>query len=512
MSWLDKLLGKPVQREFGAKSISFEYPGSVSDTIAGYPSFPLFDSYGLMYRKQPAVRTVVDFIAQNIAQLNPKVYDKVGPTDRREWPDHPVAELLHHPNPDTTRYRFLFATVADQCIYDRAYWRKVKKNGLTETLARIPPSRMEVEVDYENLSTIYRFKGKIVPRDSLVVLPGYHPDGGEQGVSPLETLRRVLAEDWAAGIYREYMWRNGARQPMIVERGVDAPEWSPEARDRFLQSFGEAIRNGQGSPPMLEDGMKAVVAAFSPEQSQYIEGRQLTQVEVARVYAPSLVGLMGSSAPRNAVESFHRQLYQDVLGPRLRMIQDEIDLQLLDTDEMDAGGDPYCEFNLTDKLKGSFEEQADVLIRSVGVPYLSINEARARLNLPGLTGPEYAEPIQPLNVLYGGQPSVVNPTADPGNPEPLTAVPMAASRTFALLEFLDRQEESVKSRLGANKEDWWQFNRWDRELAEIVGADIAPLINVNRYEDIKRAGATFDAVEEVFRRAKMEAQQSEVTL
>ena len=120
-----------------------------------------------------------------------------------------------------------------------------------------------------------------------------------------------------------------------------------------------------------------------------------------------------------------------------------------------------------------------------------------------------------MNVLYGGQPSVVNPTADPGNPEPLQVVPQAASRNgFALLEFFDRQEQAIKSRLGANKEDWWQFNRWDRELSEIPGIipDEAPLINIGIYEAIKAGGCTVDAVAEVFRRAKMEATQLEVAL
>ena len=129
--------------------------------------------------------------------------------------------------------------------------------------------------------------------------------------------------------------------------------------------------------------MEPQALAFSAEQSQYIEGRQLTQEEVARVYAPSLVGLL-SAGTAGSIESFHRQLYQDVLAPRLRMLQDEIDLQLLGLDEMDRGGTPYCEFNLADKMKGSFEQMADTLVRSVGVPYMSINEGRARLNLPRL--------------------------------------------------------------------------------------------------------------------------------
>ena len=52
-----------------------------------------------MYRRQPAVRAVVDFLARNVAQLNAKVYERVSNTDRLEVYDHPLAALLRNPNP-----------------------------------------------------------------------------------------------------------------------------------------------------------------------------------------------------------------------------------------------------------------------------------------------------------------------------------------------------------------------------------------------------------------------------
>jgi hypothetical protein len=45
------------------------------------------------------------------------------------------------------------------------------------------------------------------------------------------------------------------------------------------------------------------------------------------------------------------------------------------------------EFNIQDKLKGSFEEQAAALHALVGRPIMTANEGRARLNLPALDDP-----------------------------------------------------------------------------------------------------------------------------
>ena len=67
-------------------------------------------------------------------------------------------------------------------------------------------------------------------------------------------------------------------------------------------------------------------------------------------------------------------------------------------------------------MKGSFEQQATVLTTSVGVPVMTPNEGRARLNLPRIDDPDFDVPIMPMNVIYGGQPAVTIPTADPGTP------------------------------------------------------------------------------------------------
>ncbi len=167
--------------------------------------------------------------------------------------------------------------------------------------------------------------------------------------------------------------------------------------------------------------------SFSPRESEYVEGRRLTAEEVARAYGiePRLLGITGGGGDANAnVESFHRQLYQDVLGPLLTAIEQEIELQLLpDVDRTPAAtGRVYVEFNLSDKLKASFEEEMRVLVTAAGVPIVSRNEARARLNLPKLQEDEnvdrYDVPVTPLNVLEGGQPASTIPTADPSTPPP----------------------------------------------------------------------------------------------
>ena len=95
----------------------------------------------------------------------------------------------------------------------------------------------------------------------------------------------------------------------------------------------------------------------------------------------------------------HRALYQDTLGPWQAMLEDEIELQLLS--DFGDSDDIYVEFNISQKLSGSFEEQAAALNAAVGSPWMTRNEARARVNLPAIPDPAFDQPVTRLDLAEG---------------------------------------------------------------------------------------------------------------
>ena len=388
-----------------------------------------FADYAAIYRTQPAVRKCVGFLARNIAELGLHVFRRVSDTDRTRLNDHPLAVLLARPNGWTTRYRLMDALICDLGIYDEAFWLKWR-DGSTPALIRIPPTKVAVQGSWLEPTgfTIYGATGKIdVDRSQMVFFRGYNPDPDLmtlRGLSPLETLRRVLAEDDAMGDYRERLWRSGARFEGVLTRPVDAPRMSPEAKDRFWARW-NASHTGStatGSTALLEEGMAYAQTSFSAKDSQYQESRRLNDEEVAAAYHIPLpmVGHLENATFSNISEQ-HKNLYQDTLGPRLEELVEEIELQLL-PDFADTA-DVYCEFNLEAKLRGSFEEQAAALQASVGGPWVTRNEARARTNLPSVDGGD--DLITPLNVVTGGQAS------------PQDSVP--PSRALALVDSLSKE-------------------------------------------------------------------------
>jgi HK97 family phage portal protein len=426
----------------------------------------------------------VDFLGRNIASLGLHQFRRVSDTDRERLTDTDLIRLINQPNPSTTKYRLLDALVHDMGIYDRAYWLKARTKKGQPFLLRLPPAYVR-PIGTWMWADAFEFNGgrerKIYPADQVVHFRGYSPDGDASGASPIESLRRVLAEEYEAGRMRENTLRNGARVSGYLERPAGAPAWSDTAADRFRRSW-QAQYAGSGpmagGTPILEDGMKFVAASQTAEQLQYVEARKLTREEVAAAYfiPPTMVGVMDSATFSNIKEQ-HKHLYQDTLGPWLQMIAEELALQLLG-DFPDSQG-TYLEFNLAEKLRGSFEEQAAQLQASVGGPFMTRNEARALSNLPAIDGGD--ELIVPMNVTEGGQASPQDSAPDglmaggdrlalKGAPVPrvkagpdLTDEQKAGA--MALFEgFFERQRKTVVSAIAAGGE-WWDAERWNAELA-----------------------------------------------
>lgn len=434
-------------------------------------------TYAQLWRAQPALRTVVDFLARNVAQLGVNVYRRVSDTDRAKLTDHPVARLLERPMPESkfTKYRLLDTVMHDLCIYDNAYLVKLRAKGSVGALVPWSPT-MIVPVGPEwQTPQSYRIVGNTgettVGADEVVHIHGYNPDDLRLGASPIETLRQILAEEYAATAYREQLWRNGARVQGYLKRPREAPRWSDGARERFAASWRDQYTGDgpqAGGTPLLEDGMEFVGSGVTPKDAQYVESRKLTREEVAVAYhvSPSMVGLT-EQTNFSSIQELHRMLYQDTLAPYLAHIAQDLECQLLeDVDPGAVGGSVYVEFNLAEKLRGSFAEQTQALQSAVGGPWMTRAEARSMFNMPEIDGAD--ELIVPLNVVEGGLASP-NDTApdspsDEGNPK----------TAEILVRAFERQSRDVLSRIGAKAVEVFDRNRWDGELTDDlarVGAD-----------------------------------------
>lgn len=457
-----------------------------------------------LYATQTNLHTVVSFLSDSIAQLPLKVYRREAENRRIRDRESPAALLLYRPNADQTAYEFINGLAVEYLLMGSAYiWVLPDPDSESGYQIRLIPQEWICQTDRETNyapSSIRVTAGTgnyiEIPRSEFVQFRTYSPGNPGGFQSPISALRQTLNEQIQADRFRTEIWRSSGRFNAYITRPKDVAPWEDGQRRKFLTAFREGWGQGgsnAGKMPLLEDGMEIKTYQFNAKEAQYAEAKQLSREDVAAAYHvnPSLIWHTNTQTYASAKDNA-RALYADCLGPVLQMIQQRINSFLLPM--IGADPDTYVEFDLSEKLKGSFEERASILQSAVGGPWMTRNEARADNNLPPTDGGD--ELIVPLNVLAGGQASPQDTHMD--EQEPMTVIHGAAcgcteckskaekvqvkarsskeedeAMAEALQKFWKRQAAAVLPKIGAKSARWWNGDRWNDELAE----DIEPLIN-----------------------------------
>lgn len=354
-----------------------------------------------VWESQPSVRKVVSFMASTVAALPWRVY-RAEDGGRERLHDSPAETLVRRPTRFTSSADLVAGLALDWLLYGSACAVLVD-----DEIVRIPAPLLMLSTDVfgrvNDVATVAG--GETVSLSDLPValMHGWDPDGSG-AVAPVRTLRSLLDELSEAEGWRRRMWTDIPRVAAQVIRPKEAPRWSDEKRERFLQAMADfKSPTSGGAIPVMEDGMKIEAAPqVQPDLSSASEVRTLTDIEVAGYFGvpPELLGMR--EANYGGYAALRRDLYTRVLGPLIGRIEDALNAEIVPAL---AGGDTavYGVLDRTEAQDGTLLERVQALQSATGGPVMTRAEARERLDLPYLEGTE--ELIVPLNVVQGGQAS-----------------------------------------------------------------------------------------------------------
>ena len=485
-----------------------------------------------LYRTQPNLRAAVTFLADNAAQVPLKVHARAADDDRPRVLDSPLALLLEYPNADMTPFEFKRWMYSDLLLYER-FLMLVLPSAETPSGWEVRPVPNSWIRQYKGTSPFApesivvstgRSTAVEVPAGKFVLWHGYDPNDPMRQCSRIGALKETLHEQVESNRFRRQMWRRGGRFNAYLTRPASIEPWSDAAFDRFKETWkaswaGSDAGEG-GGMPILEDGMEIKTVQFNSRDAQWYESVKLAREDVASVYHfnPALLwpgsGQTYASAKDNA-----RALYNDCLAPTLMFATDRMNHTL--TKMVGEPPENYVNYDITIKTEGSFEEKISALQSAVGAPFLTRDEARAKLNLPAIGANEL---IVPLNVLEGGLASNhdTDPTVERYNS--LDAMLDEADRilgrksapvlrkargeptdeeadeiTAVYRRFFRRQAKAVLPKIGAKgKADvpsWWDAARWDEELADDLEAVVKRISDERGRQvaaELWGAGAEYD--------------------
>lgn len=354
-----------------------------------------------VWESQPSVRKVVSFMASTVAALPWRVY-RAEDGGRERLFDSPAETLVRRPTRFTSSADLVSGLALDWLLYGSACAVLVD-----EEIVRVPAPLLMLSTDVfgrvNDVATVAGGETVSLADLPVALMHGWDPDGAG-AVAPVRTLRALLAELSEAEGWRRRMWTDVPRVSAQVTRPKDAPRWSDEKRERFLQAMADfKSSTSGGSIPVMEDGMKLESAPqVQPDLSSASSVRTLTDIEVAGFFGvpPELLGMR--EANYGGYAALRRDLYTRVLGPLIGRIEDALNAEIVPTL---AGGDTsvYGVLDRTEAQDGTLLERVQALQSATGGPVMTRAEARERLDLPYIEGTE--ELIVPLNVIQGGQAS-----------------------------------------------------------------------------------------------------------
>lgn len=450
----------------------------------------LFDSVtpGALYESQPHLRTVIDFLAENVAQVGLHPFKRDADNGRTRDRSSVLARLLERPNPDESLYEIMYSIVADLGLHDIALLRVIPTTDIDYPYElRVIKAAWVIGTKGGN---IYGPEYYVVrtpegaefdfPAADIITFKGWNPTSYKSGSSKVNTLKGILAEQAASYAAREANWKRNGRHGGVLSRPVDAPPWNEATEKRFMRNWNKnALDPARGGEDvLLQDGMTYAKTRYSATEEGWIEGIKLSLATVAGVYHvnPAMIGNSEQINYAN-VKELRRMLYGETLMPIFKAIAQKLNLKLIDKLGLDRSV-YYLEFNIREKLQGSFEEQAAVMQTLVGRPIMTPNEARPLFNLNLLDSEDANALATPLNMLLAGQTPAIGSTPPKGGDASLKALAPVlgmkerAASTYeekvqaTLTAFFKRQQSSVLSKLGAKAdEDWWDAERWNTELA-----------------------------------------------
>lgn len=264
--------------------------------------------------------------------------------------------------------------------------------------------------------TVYNVTGQVYSAEEVVHVRAFTTIGAPWGVGVVENFRRALGQQLDQQNLVANTYKTGSVPTVVIE--LDRPEVDKTQAEATQNQWIEAHGSGQRKPAVIPNTMKVTPLSFSPEDSQFLEARQMSVAEIAFMFNldPSDLGASvgGASMTYANIEQRQQQRVTDAYGPMmLRFEQAWSDLT--------PGGNvaKFCPEGL---LRTDSKTRAEVHQLNVATGVELLDEARKAEGRPPLTPAQKAERA----------PAPVATPAAPGAPGAPDAPPQPTGEGAAL--------------------------------------------------------------------------------
>ena len=301
-------------RELRAVSGSVEWgPTTAPPPPAGWGSSEVTQDSALQIA---AVYGCVGLLSSSVATAPLRLVDSDIPSKAKPLP---LSPLMTQPYAEISRLEWVVQFVSSLALRGNFYGHIIERDrDLYPTQVKpIPTDNVKVRRNRAG-QLEYRFFDKLIPIDDVVHVKMLTLPGMLKGVNPIEALRLTFGLSMETTRYGESFFRHSAYPAGVIQVAGSLP---PDETKKMLRSWLAAHQGGDKAnlPAVLTEGAEFKPVTISPEDSQFLESRGYSAMEISGTIfriPPHMVGLVDKTT------SWGRGVEQQELGYTRNTLQD----------------------------------------------------------------------------------------------------------------------------------------------------------------------------------------------
>lgn len=328
-----------------------------------------------------AVYRCVEVITNGVASLPVKLYKVDEKGYRHELKNELSYIISKRPNQKMNAYTFYKLMVKDVLMAGNAYALIMRDGNKVVGLQYIPAGLVSPIDKIDHIEyMVTGIKGTVRQEDMIHILN--YSDNGVIGISVLTHARRVLgiadAGDTAA---KNFFQSGGCTSGFLKFNGPSTGSQKEQILSAWNQATG-GPNNGPNGIAVLPSNVDYTQLSVDPADSQLLESRQFSVVEICRFFGLSPTKCFDlTHASYNNSEMAELAFLNDTLRPLLTKIEMELEIKLFNKeDNLDI------KFDVNELLRTDKKSQAEYFQKLFNMGTMSPNDIRKELDLEPVEG------------------------------------------------------------------------------------------------------------------------------
>lgn len=309
-------------------------PGWAKDYIDEHAQGQGMASLAQLVMKSVWATRCIQLRANAIAAI-PWVLQREAGDEVEEVYEHPLADLLDRPDPDTGWADLIRITEMDMLIYGTAFWVKAAAANQVAVsgLRRLNPLTMSVEKDASGIQGFTQeIEGSKVAdfeREEVIYFRDPHPVDDLGGLSVTSVCRQAIEVEVNCDRYLASFFDNYAIPAAYIstEQELNQGDWE-KLKERFRRLFRGVSRQHQTA--FLDRGMEIKAIGGFPKDMALEVIRAEARRSICAAYGvpPAIGGAWEAANYATSVEQ-RQSLYSDTTCPRADYIANVLNLELV---------------------------------------------------------------------------------------------------------------------------------------------------------------------------------------